>query len=374
MRGIQLGTYEVNIRTAVEMFTGYIQIQKEGYQKNPSLRKSFKFNDQLRSKINSVEQIESYSPRVYADGLISFKDKSLGAAIFGISPQSEKSTTEIINKLSEGKYFSSDTSMNIVIGHKLLNNLHASIGDTVVILAQGFDGALGNLKFIISGTAKIGSQEMDAMAVFMGIKTAQDLLSLYGKIHAVTVKLNRLDEIPEVQKKLREQISDDEIAVLNWEELMPDFKETIQFDNVSGIFFLGILFVIVTFGILNTVLMSVTERFKEFGVTLSIGMPQRNLVFLVLIETMFIALLGLLLGNLIGWGINYYIYLNPIEFGGNLSEIYSEYGFLPRIESSMDISIFINNSLMILLVSVLAVIYPAYKVYNLEPLKGLRYT
>ena len=155
---------------------------------------------------------------------------------------------------------------------------------------------------------------------------------------------------------------------------MPDFKETIQFDNVSGIFFLGILFVIVTFGILNTVLMSVTERFREFGVTLSVGMPQIKLVYLVFIETIFITILGLIIGNLIGWGINYYIFLNPIEFGGNLSDIYAEYGFLPRLESSLDLSIFINTSLMIMFVSVLAALYPAYKVYKLEPLKGLRYT
>lgn len=374
MRGIQLGTYDVNIRTAVEMFTGYIQIQKEGYQSNPSIRKSYRFSDEIQSVLSDREKIRSFTPRVYADGLISYKDKSLGAAIFGIDPSTEKKTTKIMEKLNSGFFFSSDTSMEIVIGRKLLHNLSAGLGDTIVILAQGYDGALGNLKFEISGTIKTGSQEMDAMGVFMGIKTAQDLLSLYGKIHAVALNVEELDNIPEVQSYLRSAVNTEELAVLNWEELMPDFKETIQFDNVSGIFFLGILFVIVTFGILNTVLMSVTERFKEFGVTLSIGMPQINLVYLVFIETIFITLLGLLVGNIIGWGINIYIYLNPIEFGGNLSEMYAEYGFLPLIESSLDLSIFINNSLMILLVAILAAIYPAYKVYKLEPLKGLRYT
>lgn len=305
MRGIQLGTYEVNIRTAVEMFAGYMQIQKEGYQSAPSIRKSFKFSDAIKSELSGKEKIKSFTPRVYADGLISYKDKSFGAAIFGVSPSSEKRTTNIIEKLDDGEFFSSDTSYKIAVGVKLLNNLNAEIGDTVVILAQGYDGALGNLKFEISGTIKTGAQNVDAMGVFMGTGTAQELLSLYGKVHAIAINLNDLDDIPEVQSELTGSLNDESLAVLNWEELMPDFKETIQFDNVSGIFFLGILFVIVTFGILNTVLMSVTERFREFGVTLSVGMPQIKLVYLVFIETIFITILGLIIGNLIGWGINY---------------------------------------------------------------------
>ena len=128
---------------------------------------------------------------------------------------------------------------------------------------------------------------------------------------------------------------------------MPDFKQSIDLDNISGILFLLILIVIVAFGILNTVLMSVTERFNEFGISLSIGMPQMKLVYLVFIETIFIAIMGIVLGNIIGWGINYYILLNPIQFSGEFEQIYAEYGFLPVIESSLDITIFINTSVSI---------------------------
>ncbi len=155
---------------------------------------------------------------------------------------------------------------------------------------------------------------------------------------------------------------------------MPDFKQSIELDNVSGILTLSILIIIVAFGILNTVLMSVMERFNEFGISLSIGMPQVKLVYLVFIETFFISMLGLLLGNIIGWGINYYIVLHPIQFGSEIGKIYEEYGFLPMIESSLDPMIFVNTTLSILGISILACFYPAYKVFKLEPLKGIRYT
>ena len=164
------------------------------------------------------------------------------------------------------------------------------------------------------------------------------------------------------------------MKALSWDEVMPDFKQSIELDNISGILMLLVLIIIVAFGILNTVLMSVTERFNEFGITLSLGMPQIKLVQLIFIETIFITILGVLIGDLLGWSVNYYILLNPIEFSGDLGWVYEEYGFLPRIESTLDFTIFLNTSISVLLISLVACFYPAYKVFKLEPLKGIRYT
>ena len=211
------------------------------------------------------------------------------------------------------------------------------------------------------------------MGVFMGLKTAQYLLSMYNRINVVAISLPGLSNIDEVKYDLSGKLKND-LTVLSWDEVIPDLKQSIQIDNVSGILFLGILIIIVAFGILNTVLMSVTERFKKFGVSLSIGMPQEKLVAVVFFETIFITIVGLLIGNLIGWGINYYFVLHPITFGGEFGSIYEEYGFLPQLESSLNISIFINSTLSILAISFIAVLYPLYKVYKLEPLKGIRYT
>ncbi len=374
MRGIQEGTYEVNIKNSVEQFSGYLQIQVKGYQGNPSLAKSFRFNDELKSKFKSIKSITSLAPRVNADGLISYKDNSQGCAIFGIDPEAEKNTSKILTKLNSGRFFDELESYEIVIGYKLLQNLKAKIGDDVVILAQGFDGSLGNLKFKIVGTTKIGSSEFDAMSVFTDIKTAQELLSLYGRISAVAFNIKSIDDLQKTKNFIKASLVNNELTVLDWKELMPDFEQSIQLDNISGIFFLAILFVIVAFGILNTILMSVTERFREFGISLSIGMSNSKLVVIVLLETLFITLLGLLFGNIIGAVINIYIYNNPITFGSEYAWMYEEYGFLPRIESSLAFSVFFNSSLSIVVASIIATIYPVIKVLKLEPLKGIRYT
>lgn len=374
MRGLQLGTYAVNIENAVNMFPGMMQIQKEGYQKNPSLQKCFSYNREVQDLLEREPLIAGFTPRVAGEGLISFKDNSFGVALQGIAPETEKNVSEIINKINAGRFFESDSSAEIVIGHTLLKNLQVEIGDTVVILAQGYDGSLGNLLFTIAGTLKTGSPEIDGGLVLMGLSTARDLLALYGKVHMVALKLEDLEDIPAAQSRLNAALRNSGLFALSWQEVMPDLQQTIQLDNVSGILFLGILVMVVAFGIMNTVLMSVTERFREFGVTLSIGMPQRKLIALVFLETMLIAIIGILIGNALAAGINYYLVQHPIVFGGEFAELYAEYGFLPRLESTLKGHIFWNNSLSTLLISVLACLYPLYKVYKLEPLKGIRYT
>ncbi|RMG27583.1 MAG: ABC transporter permease, partial [Methanobacteriota archaeon] len=125
MRSLQLGTYAVNIKRAVELFSGYLQIQHPEYQKNPSLRKSFPYTSQLDSLLSSTPEIKGYAPRVAGDGLISNPrdSSSLGVMILGIIPEKEKKVCTLFQKTAEGRFFQSDTSYEVVVGYKLMKNL-----------------------------------------------------------------------------------------------------------------------------------------------------------------------------------------------------------------------------------------------------------
>ena len=374
MRGIQKGTYALNIKTVVELFSGYLQIQKKGYHDNPSLNSSFRYNAELKTQLNSVKEVTGYTPRVYADGLISLKDVSLGTAIIGINPKTEKDVATFYKNVNEGEFLKSDSSNNILVGYKMLKNLDAKIGDEVVLLSQGFDGSLGNQKFKIVGTMKMGVSEMDANAILVGIKTLQYMLGMGNRVNVLAIKTNNLEQANEAQQIIDSKINNNDLTVLSWDEFNPELKQTIQLDNVSGILFLGILIVIVAFGILNTVLMSVTERFREFGVVLAIGMPQKKLVYLVFIETILITAVGMLIGDVLGFIVNSYIVANPISLGEGYKALLQEYHFVPQLESSIHFAIFANVSISIIVISLLSCLYPVYKVFKLEPLKGIRYT
>lgn len=255
-----------------------------------------------------------------------------------------------------------------------MDNLNAKIGDEVILLSQGYDGTLGNQKFKITGTVKIGARELESTVTFMGLKTSQSLLGMGPRISVIAIKAEDIERLKGIKDSLTRNVNNPNLSVLLWNEVSPEMQQQINLSNIRGILFNGILIVIVAFGILNTVLMSVTERFKEFGVVLSIGMPQLKLTYIIYIETFFITIIGLLLGNIIGFAVNYYFVIHPIVFGGELKKLYEMYHYLPLAQSSVQFSIFLNVSLSIIIISLLACVYPAYKVYKLEPLKGIRHT
>ena len=225
----------------------------------------------------------------------------------------------------------------------------------------------------------MGSSEFDAMSLFITLDASKELMAMGNRIASIAVSLESIEMLPEVKKDLtsylaEHKIDGKELTVLDWSELMPEMTQSIELDNISGILFLAILIVVVAFGILNTLTMSITERFKEFGIMLAIGTKQSVLLRIVFFETLILTFVGLLIGSLVGFALNYYIFLNPIPMGGEMAELTREFGFEPKIWSSIDSIIFINNALIILVTAMVAFIYPAWKVMKLEALKGIRYT
>ncbi|MDX9759932.1 MAG: ABC transporter permease [Bacteroidota bacterium] len=374
MRGIQLGTYEHNITFSLNLFSGYAQLQHPLFRDNPSIQKSVHFDARMREMLVGDRRVRGFAPRVYAEGLLSYRDNSVGTAIFGIDPAAERNVTRLAGQLRDGRLLSSADAPEVIVGETMLRNLRARIGDEVVVLAQGYDGSLGNAKYRIVGSVKTGLAEFDRSAVFMGIRTLQELVSLRGRVSVVAVALHDLDDVGEFTTAMNARLDTTAVRALPWEEVMTDLKQGIDLDNYSGILYLGILLIIVAFGILNTVLMSVTERFREFGILLAIGTPQRMLVRLVFIETVMITLIGIAIGNLLGLGVNWYFSVKPIVFTGDFAGMYEEYGFLPIMRAAVRASSFVNSSLSVLVIALLSVLYPLRRVAKLEALKGIRYT
>ncbi len=376
MRGIQVGTYDKNIIRALEMYSGYMQIQVEGYKDNPSLQKSFNYSDKIKQILNENENVEGYCPRIMGNGLIGNEKNSFGAMLFGIDPRQE--VTKIADRVNRGEFLKVNRKHGIVLGYKLIKNLNAKIGDNIVILANGYDGSMGNREFTIIGTSKMGKSEFDRMSVFMTLDAAQELLAMGNRVNAISIILDDVEHIPEtkntIDKKFGELNTDKKLTSLGWQQLLPDLNQSIQLDNISGIIYLAILLTIVGFGILNTVTMSVTERFNEFGIMLALGVKNAKLALIVFLETLTLTLIGVFAGMLLGFFVNYYFVLNPLRFGGEIAELTEQFGFEAAMYSTVEPGIFITTLISIMSIAVFVYIFPCFKLLKLKPLKGIRYT
>lgn len=377
MKGIQIGTYEMNIKNSLEMFTGYLQLQKKGYQDNPTINKSFSLDLELLGALQSNNNIKGFTPRITAYGLLGYKDKAVGAAIFGVDPTRELLYSKLSSKVRKGEFLNSLKPHNIIIGKKMMENLGASIGDSVVILTQSLDGSMGNMKLKIGGVFRFGSNEFDGAAIFAPIATVDELLVMNNKVNSISIFLHNVNDLDIVYNDLNSIVknkSGSDINVLKWDEVLKEMKQMMDMDIVSGYFYIGILVLIVGFGILNTVLMSITERFREFGVMLALGTKHYIIVTSVFLETLFITITGIIIGSGFGYIINSIIFHNPIKLTGDLNKIYEDIGFIPEIHAAVNIEMFVSTAIILLIVSVLVFIYPAYRMSRLEALKGIRYT
>ncbi|MCZ7557520.1 MAG: ABC transporter permease [Bacteroidia bacterium] len=374
MRGLQLGTYEQNITFSLNLFSGHVQLQHPDFPDNPTLHNTFVFDERTSSLLRRDARVRAFAPRIIADGLLSYRDNSQGAAIFGVDPAAEARVSRILRRIHDGRGLANAEAREVVVGLTMLQNLRAAVGDDIVILAQGRDGSLGNMKYRIVGTVQTGMPDFDRSAVFMGIEALRELVSMPRHTSVVAVALHDLNDVGPVTDALDATLSGGGIRAFSWQEVMPELKQSIDLDNYSSILFLGILIVVVAFGILNTVLMSVTERFREFGILLAIGMPQRLLVRLVLLETLFIIMTGVLVGNLFAYGVVSWFAAHPIVFTGEYAAMMEEFGWLPQMGSVVRLSSFVNTSFAVVILSLLAAVYPLYRVSRLEALKGIRYT
>ena len=372
--GFDDGTFALSLRTAVRSSTGYIQIQKTGYNENPTLQKSFRITRRIDSVIDADPLIEGSSPRIQAGALLSFRNHSLGAMITGIEPKSENLITDFPRKVISGGFLDNDSTPEIALGYRLLRNLGAKVGDSLVVLGQGYDGVLGNMFVRVVGTFRTGSGEFDRTGAFMSVPVLQDFLDMGNRVNAVALSVGNPDDVAKVITKLDPLLKPAGLVAVPWQELLPQLSQTMNFSHAAHILFLSILFAVVGFGILNALLMSVTERFREFGVMLSIGMSNFRLALTTAIEMVFMVLIGFAIGNIVGAAINYYFMRHPIVLGGSMGSFVHEWGFQPIVPSSLSPGIFLTAGTIVLAISVVAAIYPLWRVSRLEPLKGIRYT
>lgn len=371
-RSTQEGQYDNMINSTVGTFTGYIQIHYAGYWNNPTLNNSFEPADSLYNLINSVNPITAVVPRIESYALTATGRQSRPAMVIGIDIEAEKSLSEPQNNLQKGTYFESNSEQAAIIGVELFERLNAQIGDSLVLIGQGYHGMTAAGLFPIKGTVAYPNPELNKSLVYLPLETAQQFFSAPGHITTAALILNDARELDKAVRELQNELPSGQYEVMDWKELMPGIQQAIQADRGSGIIILMVLYMVVGFGILGTVLMMIAERSYEFGVMLSVGTPRGTIVKILCLEVLFMAMLGAGFGILLSIPVAWYFHLNPIELSGAMESAVQQYAMEPVIQFSVDPSIFISQAIVVFLITLLFSIIPVIKAARLEPVEAMR--
>ena len=369
MRSMQLGMYANMIENVVGSYTGYIQIHGKNYWEEKTLDNSLKYEEDLEGSILKIEGVEAVIPRLESFSLASNDTVTKGVYINGVIPEKEKLVKSVDSRIIKGEIFKNNSQINIGKGVSKFFNL--KVGDTLVIIGQGYQGMSAAGKFHIAGIVDMKNPTLNNMSVFMSLDALQNYLSADGIIsNLVVVKKENMDERI-LRKTIEKKLSDD-YEVMTWQEMLPELEQTILVDSIGGLLMVAILYMIITFGIFGTILMMTQERMYEFGVMVAIGMKKIKLMIIVLIETILLTLLGVLLGIIGVMPISYYFHKNPYILPGDQAAVMEKFGFESVVPFSIDYQIPLYHGLLIFVIALIITLYPLMIIVKLKPLKAMK--
>ena len=374
MLSFQFGSYETMINTSVKISTGHLQVQAAKYHEKKSIR--FVIPDPLAVAdiLDQIPEVAAYSFRGQAFALISSKDRTYGVVVTGIDPQKEARVSRIRKLVHEGHFLTEDDGSRAVVGKLLAKNLRVKIGDELALLGQGRDGSIAATVVQVKGIFSSGIDEFDRSTIQIPLAFFQQTFSMGNAVHEVVIIAKSLSDVSRIKAKLVTALSKlnkgTHLKTFDWQELMPGLRQAIEMDLVSGLIFYALLIIVVAFSILNTFLMAIFERTREFGVLMAIGTTPRRLTKVLLTESMVMTAVGIMAGILIGIAITYYFQMNGIDFSGG-SDLLSQFGITGRMYPKLSLLSVSIGPIMVLFFTFIAALYPALKVRRLRPVEAM---
>jgi ABC-type lipoprotein release transport system permease subunit len=374
MMGFSEGVWESMIDNMLRMQTGHIQIHGKEYW-DDKITDNFMFMDKTTiSSLENINFVENVSPRIETFAMSSFGTVSKGIAVMGVSPEKEKQKSNLPSRIVAGDYLT-ETDDGILIGEGLSKYLKASIGDTLALIGQGYHGASAAQLFVIRGILKFMTVEMDNTIAYITLTSAQSFIDMPDGYSGILISITdnkRLDEVMRVIScRLQVETDNDPfLQIYPWQFTMERLLQTSESDKAFSTLIMYILYVIVGFGILGTVIMMTNERKREFCIMISLGMPRIRLAAVIVVELLMMILIGVTLALIVTLPVAHWFAAHPIEITGEMGEMYATYGMEPILPMSTRPYIFVNQIITVLIIAILTVIYPVNRILRLKIVKG----
>jgi ABC-type lipoprotein release transport system permease subunit len=371
MMSIKEGTYDVMIDNVVGTFLGYAQVHADGYWEDKTLDNAMIITPELEQAIANTAGVQGYLPRIESFALAASQGLTKPAQVVGIDPDKERQINGLHERVDTGQYLLPDDNA-VMLGAGLAEYLGLGVGDTVVLLGQGYHGANAAGLYPVKAIVNFGSPELSKNLLFMPMSKAAYLFNLEERYTSIILDIPDRGDAHKVVANLREKVGAD-YEVMDWLELTPELQELIATDRVEGYVFMFILYTVISFGIFGTMLMMLSERAHEFGVLVAVGMKRIRLAMMVWLEVINISLLGAFFGFLGAFPVCYYFFVNPISMaGGEMEEMYEEFGMEPLLQASVEPGIFLQQGIIVLLIATLISFYPLIFLTRLNAIKAMR--
>lgn len=372
LRSFQKGAWDNVFDKSINLFYGYVQIHQDGFWDDQTIDNSFERDPRLEKDLLTISNVRGFAPRLESFALASSEDLTHGVAVIGIDPTSENELTGLKEKVSNGTYFKRG---GCIVAEGVAEQLELQLGDSIVLISQGYHGANAAGKYLIEGTFRYALPDLNKTLVYLDLPSAQDLYAAENRLTSIALNIGKASHVPPLQVELNNTLSTDIYEIMDYKELMPELIQARQLDEGGGYITIGILYTLIAFAIFGTILMMTEERRYEFGVLTAIGLGRWQLFFVTFIETVLVAMVGALIGMLLALPVVYYMHINPIDLsamGEDATAAFENFGMEPIVPASLSPKVFFSQALIIFIITILLGLFPLYKILKLQPVSAMR--
>lgn len=390
LEGFNVQMIEGGART----LNGHILIQAEGYQQKKNINLIIKKPTKIISLLNKDKRIQAWSSRLIARGLISSAEGVRGVKVLGVIPKKDKEVINLYKNLSKKSRLpqpqdtnkrASRRMVDVLIGQKIAHKLKIEIGSKAVLKIGLLHGGMTDVLMRVCGIFKTGSPSFDGFYIVVHQKDAQQFLKARGGVHQFAISLKDVNNVASVTAMLNNSLKaldkksiskTNQLEILPWWESAPEIKAMVDMSTYAIGFSLLFIFPIVLLGCLNTMSMSVFERTREIGIMKALGTKPSQLIYLFFMEALFIGIVGVIIGIIIGGGANYFFEHNGgLSFRMLMSEdvkmMVSGVALEPVVWIRNSASVILIPAITVLLSTIIAGIFPAWKASRLQPSKAI---
>jgi len=368
---MQVGAFDSMIDNGARLMLGHIQLQHPRYQDDPRLEYTISVSERFLSELESRAGVQVVAPRVQNFALLSVGERSFGAQVMGVDPAKEAGWSTLAGKVTEGRYL--EGPGEVVLGSVLARNLAAAVGDEVVLLGTAKEGGVAAAVVGVVGTFSTGIADLDRGIAQIDIGEFREGWALAEEeVHAVILLADSVSASERIAAELQEEDDGKQWLILDWRALMPEVEQTMELKYVSVQFFFALIAIIVSFSVVNTFMMTVFERTPEFGMLMAVGMRPSAIMLQLLIEAIWLALLGISLGVAFSAALLLPLSATGIPLPEASAQLLAQFNMPERIYPGFSLTSVWVASLIMLVGTQFAAIVPALRIRRMRPVEALR--
>jgi ABC-type lipoprotein release transport system permease subunit len=375
-KGFGNGMVEQRAKSAISNEVSNIQIHNPKFLLNQDLQYYIHDAPNIIHKIKKLPEVTGISLRLEVNAMAASADAGAGISLFGVQPEAEKKVSSLYKRIIKGNYLKSDQKLPTVIGQKLSKKLNLGLEDKLIVTLTDTTGTITSGAFNIVGIYKTDDTNFDVSHVYVKSSDLAKLVNYPQNIgNEIAISLHSNKQTNKVVKELdglfAKQLKQKEIIIQSWEQIVPLTKSLIDMMNYFSYLFLIIILASLAFAIINTMLMSVMERTREFGMLMALGMNKIKVFTMILLETVFLSIIGGIFGLVFSILIVQYFAKNGFDLSSVASGMNS-LGFSSKIYFSVNNAFYVLSVALVILIAIISSIFPARKALKLQPATAIR--